>query len=305
MSESKAPLCECGCGVRTELRMIAPKGFRRYATKTCSDLAAGRALLDRKQRGIKQRQNRVWKPGDKVGGAVLMCHVKGSGMWRLRMKCGHVTNGSPSGMLKRDHMEDVGLRCHPCWSAFKTLPRVCVSCGTTDVAKFSSKATECMACERRRLRNGACPTCKTPLRGGLVGRFGVPTCPRCVGPVVVMRNATPRRGTCACGKPARVKHCSDRCRVRAADQARRQRGRLERPKAPFHCAALKRRAWCWRCRKARPNMAHVPKPTCSVPRCASVVEGDSGMCGRHVTQVRRYGEVVPDNANGIGVRKHA
>lgn len=112
---------------------------------------------------------RKWSPGSRCGGFILIGRSKTDSSWVASCACLRRTSRiHPSTALKGRP----GC-CVLCLADRRRQPRRCATCPRR--GWDGCKATECPACERRRLRNGVCPSCASPLFGGRTG-YRRPVC---------------------------------------------------------------------------------------------------------------------------------
>lgn len=101
-----------------------------------------------------QRYHR-WRCGDRIGDLVLVAPLmEGPGRWLIRRPCGHEFTTQPAAALR--------YGCRAC----RRKPFLCLSCGTKRRAAFPASGeckSSCMACMKRRERNGRC-SCGRPIR---------------------------------------------------------------------------------------------------------------------------------------------
>lgn len=106
------------------------------------------------------RPGTKWFPGMRVGSLTLLvrrplaAHSRPRG-WTAVCDCGKkIECVNPATSTARN---PGGAKCRRCESKARRQPRLCRTCGTRNRKKFAkTAATECMACQRRAVRNGRC-----------------------------------------------------------------------------------------------------------------------------------------------------
>lgn len=98
----------------------------------------------------------IYKPGYEIGHSVVTRRFRGgAGGGVLRCECGRLRRVSCIASCAQAARLGLPVRCRPCESKSRVLPRICRTCRETRRRYFhKERKTECMACERRGHRNG-------------------------------------------------------------------------------------------------------------------------------------------------------
>lgn len=128
----------------------------------------------RRPGGAVKRRYGVFVAGYRIGRQVLVQRSSVPSTFTARCDCGAVSNVNPAEAEARLRRGAPG-ECRWCSDARRTRPGVCVSCDTTDQARFGKVKFRCAQCDRRHYRNGSC-SCGAAFAGG--GKRFPLRCPR-------------------------------------------------------------------------------------------------------------------------------